>query len=228
MPDNVDRNDALTALLAERLPQYPASLALKRRLAAQWPTVEEQPRREPWWRRRALVPALAAALVLIVAMPIAYERAVLAPARATDMLVARAVTGHVHTTQTPLGVQSGGMHDVKPWFTGKLDFAPAVAFEGDAAFPLRGGALGRYGDRPAAVMVFGRRQHAITLMVVRADGLPRPAGPTTTIGRTRATVASSRGFNVVLWRANDLAYALTSDVNRAELLTLAARLAGEG
>src|SRR5439155_812403 len=55
---------ALSELLERRLPQHPASLALKRRLAAQWAVPVGA--RAPWsprWRR-AVAPALAAALVL--------------------------------------------------------------------------------------------------------------------------------------------------------------------
>src|SRR5437870_3074941 len=60
---------ALSELLERRLPQHPASLALKRRLAAQWPAPGAA--RAPWWPRwrRAVAPALAAALVLAVAAP---------------------------------------------------------------------------------------------------------------------------------------------------------------
>jgi len=60
---------ALSELLERRLPQHPAPLALKRRLAAQWPAPGAAP--APWWPRwrRAVAPALAAALVLAVAAP---------------------------------------------------------------------------------------------------------------------------------------------------------------
>src|SRR5262249_47486623 len=40
-----------------------------------------------------------------------------------------------------LEVEAGGIHQVKPWFAGKLDFAPVIAFGGDADFPLQGGAV---------------------------------------------------------------------------------------
>ena len=41
-----------------------------------------------------------------------------------------------------------------------------------------------------------------------------------------ATPATARGFNVLLWRADDLGYALVSDVDGAELRDLAARIVG--
>jgi anti-sigma factor RsiW len=221
-----ERDDELMNLLAQRLPQHPAPLALKRALAAQWSAAAEPRRRIPWWRRPVMAIPAMAALLLIASSPLVYDRMVVGPAaRATHELTTAAVESHVRVTRAPLGIESGGSHDVKPWFTGKLDFAPAVAFMGDAEFPLRGGAIGTYGDRPCAVLVFGRRKHTISLSVFRADGLPRLADGSTPIGTTRGTVASARGFNVVLWRAGDLGYALVSDVDRAELLALAAKVA---
>jgi anti-sigma factor RsiW len=117
----------------------------------------------------------------------------------------------------PLDVESGGLHQVKPWFQGRLDFAPVVAFAGDDEFPLKGGAVDYFLDRKAAVFVYGRRLHTVSLVVLRAEGLTWPATPQR---------MSERGFNVVLWRAGDLGYALVSDVDAGELSMLAARLGG--
>jgi anti-sigma factor RsiW len=212
--DEREIDHALTELLAERLPQHPAPLALKRRLAEQWLT----PPARSWRRRAVAIPALAAAVLLLVALPVAYDRMVVAPGRATDALLTEAVNDHVRVLQSPLGVESTGMHDVKPWFTGKLDFAPVVGFMGDAEFPLKGGAVGYYVDRPAAVVIFGRRRHTMSLLVFRAEGLPLPA---------RVTTSAVRGFNVMLWRDGALGYALVSDVDRAELTALGAKLRGD-
>ena len=44
------------------------------------------------------------------------------------------------------------------------------------------------------------------------------------MGRTQASVTADRGFNVVLWRAGKLGYALVSDLDPAELLELGARI----
>jgi anti-sigma factor RsiW len=45
------------------------------------------------------------------------------------------------------------------------------------------------------------------------------------IDGTAAFRASSRGFHVVLWRSGGLGYALVSDMDPAELATIAAKLA---
>jgi anti-sigma factor RsiW len=212
--------DALTDLLDHRLPQHPASPALKRRLAAGWPTAAPAP--PPWWRRRiGLAPALAAALVLLVLAPLSYEWAGVRRGWDRAGVVAEAVNDHLRIVSGhhPLEVEGGGIHQVKPWFTGKVDFAPAVTFEGDADFPLQGGAVEYFLDRKAAVFVYRHRLHTVSLLVVRTEGLPWPAGP----GRSTRV---ERGFNVVLWRMGDLGYALVSDLDAQGLSELAGRLGG--
>ena len=88
-------------------------------------------------------------------------------------LVAEAVNDHIRVISSthPVDIESGGIHQVKPWFTGRLDFAPRVAFSGDDDFPLVGGSVGYFRDRKAAVFVFKRRLHTITLLVFPPDGL---------------------------------------------------------
>jgi anti-sigma factor RsiW len=95
---------------------------------------------------------------------------------------------------------------------------PVVPFAGDADFPLRGGAVERFLDRQAAVFVYGRRLHTVSLLVFRADGLSWPRDE----GQLRKT--SVRGFNVILWRSGDLGYALVSDVDVRDLTDLSLRL----
>jgi len=211
--DNAERT--LSEVLEQRLPQHPASLALKRRLAAEWPPV----RRARRSFKRLWLPALAAAAVALVLTPLLYHRLVVVPTR-REALVTEAVNDHVRVllSQRPADAESSDIHQVKPWFGGRLDFAPAVAFGGDAEFPLRGGAVGYFLDRRAAVFLYSRRLHAISLFVVRADGLDWPARPLET---------ASRGFRVIAWRAGELGYALVSDVSAGELRTLAAKVRGE-
>src|SRR5262249_14941954 len=118
----------------------------------------------------------------------------------------------------PADAESSDIHQVKPWFGGRLDFAPAVAFGGGAEFPLRGGAVGFFLDRRAPGVLSSRPLPAPSPLVVRAHGLDSPARPPAT---------ASRGFGVIVWRAGELGYALVSDVSAGELRTLAAKVMGE-
>jgi anti-sigma factor RsiW len=165
--------------------------------------------------------------VVLVAAPIVYyERAASRAAREQTAMVAEAVNDHLRllASPRPLDVENGGLHQVKPWFSGRLDFAPVVAFEGDADFPLKGGSLGYFRDRKAAVFVYARRLHPISLLVFRADDLPWPSRGLTRVGNVEASVAAERGFNVIVWRRRELGYALVSDVDAGELKAFAARL----
>jgi anti-sigma factor RsiW len=221
----------LTELLERRLPQYPASIALKRRLQAQWPAsvpgaapVAAPP---PRWRRwgRSWLPAFAAAVVILLALPL-YRGLGPGPADPGAALAREAVNDHLRVlaSQHPIEVESGGIHQVKPWFEGRLDFAPVVAFEGDQEFRLEGGSVGYFLDRKAAVLHYRYRLHAITLLVFRADGIAWPERGWARLGELRAVPLASRGFNVVLWRADGLGYALVSDAEAGVLARLAPRI----
>jgi anti-sigma factor RsiW len=209
----------LTDVLERRLPQHPASFALKRRLAAQWPREAPKPAWWQAWRPSPLVALALAVLVLAVVPVVYYQRAASRDASAATAMVAEAVNDHLRVLSSPQPVQieSGGLHQVKPWFEGRLDFAPVVAFEGDADFPLKGGAVGYFFDRKAAVFVYTRRLHPISLFVFRADGLRWPADEGT-------LTTDERGFTVVVWRQAALGYALVSDVDRRELTAFAGKL----
>jgi anti-sigma factor RsiW len=167
------------------------------------------------------------AVVLLVALPLYYERAVVGRGDGTAGMVREAVTDYLRllSSQHPLEIESGGIHQVKPWFEGRLDFAPVVSFEGDSEFPLRGGAVGYFLDRKAAVFVYGRRLHTISLFVFRAEGLPWPTRGLEPMGKAQVYVTVARGFNVALWRVGELGYALVSDLDAPELLQLGARIA---
>ncbi len=219
---------ALTELLERRLPQHPAPIRLKRSLASLWPPAPAPER--SWWARwgRSLAPAGAVALVLLVATPLYFERAATRQAAAARGMVAEAVNDHLRILQSahPLEVESGNFHQVKPWFAGRVDFAPAVPFLGDDEFPLRGGSLAYFLDRRAAVFVYGYRLHAISALVFRAEGLPWPDRGTEPLGKVRVRQETVKGYTVILWRAGDLGYALVSDVGPAELRKLAVKFAG--
>jgi anti-sigma factor RsiW len=213
----------LSHALERRTPQYSAPLALKRRLAAAWPAPAPSPRARGHGLRVFHYAAVAAA-ALLLALPFSYE--LVSRRDAAAVMVTEAVNDHVRMLQSqrPLEIESGGIHQVIPWFSGKLDFAPGIRFAGDAEFPLRGGAVGYFVDRKAAALAFGEPSHAISLFVFKADGLPWPTSALERVGHEEIYRASARGFNVLLWREGELGYALVSDVNAQDLKLLAAKL----
>ena len=185
-------DEELTALLREKLPRRTAPAALRARL---------ERRHVRKWRSSNIAVALAVLAFVAIVLFVTRKR----DASAQSPLVAEAVNDHLRLlyAERPLEIESGGIHQVKPWFAGRVDFAPAVAYEGDADFPLQGGSVAYYIDRKAAAFVYKHKLHVITLFVFRAEGLPW--------GRADEVSTSSRGFHVILWRAGDLGYALVSD-----------------
>jgi anti-sigma factor RsiW len=174
------------------------------------PALAARPRRWPVPAALAAAALLAAALVMVV---------VVRPGGAAGPdLVREAVNDHLRLvySEHPLEVAAADMHAVKPWFTGKLEFAPVLPFIGDDQFTLAGGAVGVFVDRKCAVIQFKKRLHTITLVVVPAAGLDFPAAP---------RAGRDRGFATLLWRDADLGYALVSDTDPADLAALQARLA---
>ncbi len=217
----------LTDLLADRLPRYSLPVELRQRLASRWlpQAVPERPRRP---RRVALAGIIGAAAGLVIGL--ASGAGIRWRAGSTPPglfgLEREAVNDHLRVlySQHPLEVLSSNMHQVRPWFEGRLDFAPAVPFPGDGEFVLEGGAVGYLLDRQAAVLVYKLRLHAITLLVFKANGLPWPSGSAPPKEGVPERPARVNGFNVLLWQQAGLGYALVSDAEGDDLVRLARRV----
>jgi anti-sigma factor RsiW len=220
---------ALDEALA-RLPSEAAPADLRRTLERQAATATATATATPTatasaTRRRVALAALAAALAFALFLFFTRKPP---PLPENDAMTAEAVNDHLRIlyAEPRVEIASGGIHQVKPWFAGRLDFAPAMPFGGDAEFPLEGGSVAVFVDRKAAAFVFGRRAHVITVLVFLADGLPWPGGPTEALagGRIRATAHTLRGYHALLFRNGELGYALVSDVDPRELHTLAEKI----
>jgi anti-sigma factor RsiW len=216
---------ALDELLEQRLPRHAAPTKLKRRLGLLM--VQPAPGATPvqtglarW--TRFVAPALAAALLFMVGR--ASMQWSSRKDAALDGLTGEVVNDHLRVlaSQNPVEIASGGKHQVKPWFEGKLDFAPEVPSLEGTELQLRGGSVGYVFDRKAAVLVYALRQHLVTLLVFRPEGL---RWPTASAAPMPGRETSARGFHVVLWRSGELGYALVSDADAKELGELAVRLA---
>jgi anti-sigma factor RsiW len=211
-----DAADAELSNALSRLPKRKASDALRSSLTARW-----APPKRSYRGRLGQIAAGATLAVAIAAGTLLVVRS----GDRSDAMFAEAMNDHLRVlySEHPVEIESGGIHQVKPWFAGRLDFAPAVGFAGDADFPLKGGAIAYFMDRKAAAFVFSRRLHTITLFVFRADGLPWPAAVGEALGAHSVYARTSHGFHELLWREGDLGYALVSDVAEPDLRELAAR-----
>jgi anti-sigma factor RsiW len=151
------------------------------------------------WGSGALTGALAASLLIALAVP------QLTQAGLEDQLVQSHVrsllVGHV------VDVATSNRHLVKPWFNGKVDFAPPVPELADEGFPLAGGRLDYLDDHEVAAIVYRRRLHTINLFV-------RPAR---TLSLAGAVNMRRDGYNLIRWTAGGLEYWAVSDLDAREL-----------
>ena len=186
----------------------PPGLERRVRAAVRHASREEVKTGGPWWRwslswPSILAPLGAAALALVIALPVSTRHA------AQDRLSAQIVSAHVRSlmadTSHLTDVASSDQHTVKPWFTGKLPFSPSVVDLAAQGFPLIGGRLDYIEERPVAALVYQRRKHLINLFV-----WPQQTAST-------QKTLTRQGYNVVRWSQSGMAYSAVSDVNPGEL-----------
>lgn len=144
---------------------------------------------------------LAAGIALMLVLPVHRP----APAEPQAELVADHVRSLLagHLTD----VQTSDQHLVRPWFNGRVDFAPAVPELSTDGFPLAGGRLDYVDGRVVAAIVCRRRLHSINLFV-----WPHAEG------QAGVDISHEDGFNLVHWSQDGLAYWAVSDLNTRELL----------
>ena len=156
----------------------------------------------PWFNRAGWV---AAAVLLPVCLLVLH----FSSTRRDDHLVAELTSSHVRSLMANhlMDVASTDQHTVKPWFDGKLDFAPPVKDLRESGFPLLGGRLDFIDGRPAAALVYGRQKHFLNLFVWPA---PSP-------GVVAPQTSQRNGYNVVQWSDDAMHLAVVSDLNAVEL-----------
>lgn len=193
---------ALSARLRGGFPAEAAPARLRQALEARLVPAPVVP-----MRRRRFLPlatfgagaAIAASLMLLLPGP-------------RPDLAAELVAGHVRALQPGhlTDVVSTDQHTVKPWFDGRIDYAPPVMDFADRGFALVGGRLDYIGGRAVAALVYRRDKHPIDLFVWPGGGDAAPV------------VSVRDGFTLVGWSHGGMVFRAVSDLNAAELASFAA------
>lgn len=158
------------------------------------------------WLLRGLALAAAVALGFFLAQNFAHRSS-------SQALLAEITDSHIRSLAGShlTDVASSNQHNVRPWFEGKIDFAPPVEDLSSKGFPLIGGRLEYISGRSVAALVYERRRHFINLYIWPGRGAePVLASP------------SQRGYHVLHWQNSGMNYWAISEIGEAELRQFAA------
>ena len=158
--------------------------------------------KESWWKGpwlgRSALATLGVVLLVMISLP--GRRGMSVDRQIVDSHLRSLLADHL------VDVPSSDRHTVKPWFQGRLNFAPVVPDLSGKGFILIGGRLDVIEGKQAAAMVYKRREHVINLWI-------SPAG-----GSDRGIESSSvEGFHLLHWQQDRMSYWAVSDMNEPEL-----------
>lgn len=189
------RESIRAAGLRERAPE-----GLRRKVEAKI-VVPARKSVSPAWRWVAL------AATVLLAIAVAWRQV---PTSGAETRVAAVVDAHLRSLQPGhlVDVLSTDQHTVKPWFDGRVDFAPPVRDFAEQGFPLKGGRLDVVEGTTVAVVVYGRRKHEINVFVWPTDG------DSTSSSGTRL------GYHWTRWSKDGMEMLAVSDVSAGDLAEL--------
>lgn len=201
----LDETRTMSQLLRD-LPAEPAPDLLRARIERDLRAIAGRPRERTRW--------MAMVASLVAALGIGWLGATLVgqSGRETDALMA----GYLRMAMSdhPVEVASSDRHTVKPWFAGRIDYAPPVHDLTTAGFPLAGGRLDIVDGRKVAVMIYRRNRHWVALT----------AWPASSSGDVAGSVTQRDGFALAEWRHGGFELRAVSDVAPADMKSFVAAL----
>jgi anti-sigma factor RsiW len=166
--------------------------------------------------RRWMFGALAASHIAVAVLGGAAAYSVIRNYDARDFSAQELVSAHVRSLMDNklIQVASADTHTVRPWFAGKIDFAPDVRNFDPVNFPLLGGRVDYVAGSGVAALVYGHNKHVINVFV-------SPTSPSDSKGHVQF---SKNGFAIVEWQMQDLRYRAISDLSADELKDFVTKL----
>lgn len=198
------RTEALRNAIRERLPREQLPPHLRTRIDAAIGLRRNSS--HPTWH------ALAASVAFAVVLASGSTWLTIHPTL-DDRTAEAVVDGHIRALMAPqpADVSSSERHTVKPWFNGRIPVSPRVVDLAAEDFPLIGGRIDVVDAVPTPTLVYSRRKHVISLFAIPDAGV------------NSAPIAREaiNGYNVAVWRQDQVTYWAVSDLNATELETFA-------
>ena len=203
--EELARIEAVRDALSQGGMKHRAPPTLQDRIAAQIdgqsgavrPSTAQRRLLRPWLTGG--ISAIAASLLLFVAVP---------QITATGM-EDQVIASHVRSLLANhlIDIATSDQHVVRPWFNGRIDFAPPVVDLTDQGFPLAGGRLDYLEGRVVPALVYHRRLHSINLFIRPGESFASPLG----------IVTRRNGYSLARWTRAGLEYWAVSDIGSDEL-----------
>jgi len=138
-----------------------------------------------------------------------------------DLLVEEAVRKHHRGLPLEVTTASVGPEAIPGWFAGKLDFKPTPPQFKEKEARVVGARLSHLREYPAAYIRYDLPRGQAGLFIV--DDPERrfeATGREVQIGPRTLRVINAKGYNVAVWRQDEIVYSLVSDLGEDDLFQL--------
>ena len=208
---NYDRILAVKAAV-RRLPLPIVTPTLQARLIAplrpaarsrwRWPSPDWH---APDWR------AMAASILMTACLASAVTYWLAVPS-GTPLLQSEIVGAHRRSllAASPVDVASSDRHAVRPWFDGKLGFAPPAPDLAAQGFALVGGRVDIVDGKPVASLVYRHNEHLVSVIAM----------PDAKQGSSPPVFVAENGYNTIAWQQAGFRFWAVSDLEEQELADL--------
>jgi anti-sigma factor RsiW len=191
-------------LIRKNMPAYKAPAELRSKVLA---TLRKEDRPDYKWFTSHRRQIIFAAALIVLSCTLAWSW-LSSSSRKEHGLIAEAISNHSRSLMVShlVDCASNDQHTVRPWFNGKLDYAPPVPDLSQAGYTLVGGRIDMLEQRSVAAVVYLRGKHVINLFVWPASDQ-----------KIDLEVSSERGYHFCGWNKARLNFFCISEISAADL-----------
>ncbi len=201
---NMKTETTLEPDIARDATYHRAPEALRERVNAQ---LKDMARAE---RGPAMGRWLAMAASLVAVSFVSWNAALMTASSRESDIENEVLDAHVRSLMLPghlADVASTDQHTVKPWFVGKLDFAPPVRDLAADGYPLTGGRLEYIDGRRVAALTYTIRLHPVNVFV----------WPDAAAANSAPKLQTVKGHSIMRWTRDGMRYWAVTDAGPQEI-----------